>query len=71
MVYSPEGKVLDEIAFSGKNVTCTTWGGKENNILYITSGVDNSDDRQPDDEGGHMFMYKADARGLSKREFAG
>jgi sugar lactone lactonase YvrE len=71
MVYTQDGKRLKEIAFSGKKLTCTTWGGSENNILYITSGAGTSDGRDPHDDGGYMFMCKTDARGLPKREFAG
>lgn len=71
MVHTPEGKLLKEIPFSGKKLTCPTWGGEENNILYITSGVDGTDTRDPGDGGGGMFMCQTDAKGLPKNEFAG
>lgn len=72
MVFSPEGKHLKDIVFSAKNPACTTWGGRDHNILYVATGRDRSPDAKPDDEGGHMFMYKPkDARGQPKYEFAG
>jgi len=72
MVFSPEAKLLKEITFPAKRVTCPTWGGKDHDIVYVVSGKDTSDDRAADDEGGHVFMYKAEGvRGRPKYEFAG
>lgn len=72
MVFNPEGKILREITFPAKKVTCPTWGGEDHNILYVVSAKDTSDGRAPNDEGGHVFMYKAEGvRGRSKYEFAG
>lgn len=72
MVFSPEGKQLKDIAFPGKNLACPTWGGKDHNIIYVASAKDTSEDRNPNDEGGHLFMYKAEStKGRPKYEFAG
>ena len=72
MVFSPEGKHLKDVAFSAKSLTCPTWGGKDHNIIYVSSGNDTSEDRNPNDEGGHLHMYKAEGvKGRPKYEFAG
>ncbi|KAI9739741.1 MAG: zf-C2H2 Zinc finger, C2H2 type [Cirrosporium novae-zelandiae] len=58
MVFSPEGKHLKDIVYSAYNPACTTWGGKDLNILYMASGKDKNPSAKVDDEGGHMFIYK-------------
>jgi sugar lactone lactonase YvrE len=67
VVFDPSGKQLKEIIFSGKNMTCPTWGGKNFNILFITSASGSL----KGDEGGQMFRYKTRVKGLPKFEFAG
>ena len=52
-------------------MTCPTWGGQNNDILYITSAQPIVEKASLDDEGGHVFRYKADVRGMAKYEFAG
>ena len=72
MVFSPGGKHLKDIVFSANNMACTTWGGKDLNILYIASRKDISVGAKADDEGGHMFRYKAgNVKGVAKNEFDG
>ncbi|CAL5874230.1 uncharacterized protein PFLUO_LOCUS8518 [Penicillium psychrofluorescens] len=72
MVFSPEGRHLKDIIFSARNPACTTWGGKNFDIIYVASGKDRRSNARADDEGGHMFRYKpTDARGQPKHEFAG
>ncbi|RJE22940.1 SMP-30/Gluconolaconase/LRE-like region [Aspergillus sclerotialis] len=72
MVFSPEGRHLKDIKFPARNPACTTWGGKNHDIIYVASGMDRSPNAKPDDEGGHMFRFKpSDARGQPKFEFAG
>ena len=74
-VFNPKGQVLKEIIFPAYNVTCTTWGGRDFDILYVTSARDKRPpgSASPDDEGGHMFRYKPGIgfRGEAKYEFAG
>ncbi|KAJ5256566.1 Anterior fat body protein [Penicillium angulare] len=72
MVFSPSGRHLKDIVFSARNPACTTWGGKNFDIIYIASGKDRRANPAPNDEGGHMFRYKpTDARGQPKHEFNG
>ncbi|KAL2786259.1 hypothetical protein BJX66DRAFT_346962 [Aspergillus keveii] len=72
MVFSPEGKHLEDIVCTAKNPACTTWGGKDHNIIFMASGKDRSENPEPGDEGGHMFKYHpVSARGYPKHEFAG
>ncbi len=72
MVFSPSGKHLKDIVFSANNMACTTWGGKNSDILYIATGRDKSPDAKPDDEGGHMFRFKPEGvKGIQKYEFDG
>lgn len=72
MVFSPTGEHLKDIIFSANNMACTTWGGRNFDILYIASGRDKSPDAREGDEGGHMFRYKpGGSRGTPKYEFDG
>jgi sugar lactone lactonase YvrE len=72
MVFSPEGRHLKDIVFSARNMACTTWGGKDLDILYIATGKDRKPTAKADDEGGHMFRYRPrGAKGTLKYEFAG
>ncbi|KAL4865741.1 SMP-30/Gluconolaconase/LRE-like region-domain-containing protein [Aspergillus spectabilis] len=72
MAFSPEGKHLKDIICTAKNPACTTWGGKDHNIIFMASGKDHSEHPERGGEGGHMFKYHpVDARGYAKHEFAG
>ncbi|KAL2830680.1 hypothetical protein BJY01DRAFT_254560 [Aspergillus pseudoustus] len=72
MVFSPEGTHLRDVVCTAKNPACTTWGGKDHNIIFMASGIDRSENPEPGDEGGHMFKYHPEsARGYPKHEFAG
>jgi sugar lactone lactonase YvrE len=72
MVFSSEGRHLKDIIFSAQNLACTTWGGKNHDIIYVASAKDQSAKARSDDEGGCMFRFKPrDARGQAKYEFAG
>jgi sugar lactone lactonase YvrE len=67
VVFDPSGNQLKDIIFSGKNMTCPTWGGKDFDILFVTSASGSL----MGDEGGQMFRYKTRVKGLAKFEFAG
>lgn len=73
MVFSPQGEHLKDIVFSANNMACTTWGGKNHDIIFAATGKDRSAQATADDEGGHMFRYKpsAEYRGAPKFEFDG
>lgn len=72
MVFSPEGRHLKDIVFPARNPACTTWGGKNHDIIFVASGKWRGERPIPGDEGGHMFRFKpTDARGQPKHEFAG
>ena len=72
MSFDPVGNQLKDILFSGKNLTCPTWGGKDLDILFATSAMGGSD-AALDDEGGYMFRYrvKTGPKGTEKGEFRG
>jgi sugar lactone lactonase YvrE len=72
MVFTPEGRHLKDIVVTAKNPACTTWGGKEHDIIFMASGKDRTTNPEANDEGGHMFKFHpGDARGYPKFEFAG
>lgn len=73
MVYSPSGEHLKDVVFSANNMACTTWGGRNHDIIFVATGKDRRPDAEADDEGGHMFKYKpsAEYRGAPKFEFDG
>jgi sugar lactone lactonase YvrE len=73
-VYSPEGKELKKITFPAKGVTCTGWGGKNNDMLYVVSGKPISgESNEPSDlegdDGGHIFSFEAGVKGMLNAEF--
>ncbi|KAJ5524609.1 regucalcin [Penicillium frequentans] len=51
MVFTPQGKLLKQIALPAMYPTCPTWGGKNQEILYITTAKDRTDTPDPNDEG--------------------
>ena len=73
MVFDPTGKHLKDIKFdSVNNVACTTWGGKDFDILYVVSGKDKSAAAGADADGGHVFRFQPKGvKGMPKYEFAG
>jgi sugar lactone lactonase YvrE len=73
VTFDPKGKHLKDIEFSGKNMTCPTWGGINLDILFVTSAKDGIIGINDGDEGGNMFRYKVKEglKGKSKFEFAG
>ena len=72
MVFNPEGKLLRQIKLPAIYPTCPTWGGKNNDILFITTARDRTDTPDPNDEGGHMYLvHPANVHGTTKYEFAG
>ncbi|KAJ5672722.1 SGL-domain-containing protein [Penicillium longicatenatum] len=72
MVFTPQGKLLKQIALPAKYPTCPTWGGKNQDILYITTAKDRTETPDPNDEGGHMYMaHVGKVQGQIKHEFRG
>jgi len=72
MVFDPLGKHLKDIVVPAYSPTCTTWGGKNFDIIFCASGIDRRPEANATDEGGHMYKYKpATAKGQPKFEFAG
>ena len=72
MVFDPTGQQLKEIVLPATNPTCPTWGGKNFDILFVTTASENSPEATSNYQGGHMFRFKpVGARGNSKREFPG
>lgn len=73
MVFSPEGTHLKDIVFSARNPACTTWGGKDSNVMFVATGKDRKPTAKACDEGGHMFRYYAPlgTKGTVKHEFLG
>lgn len=70
MIFSPEGECLKEISFPAAYVTCPTWGGKDHDIIYLSTGKDRRANSDPVDGGGHMYMYKpAGSKGQPKHNF--
>ncbi|EGC43473.1 SMP-30/Gluconolaconase/LRE domain-containing protein [Histoplasma capsulatum var. duboisii H88] len=73
MVFSPDGKHLKDIILTARNVTCTTWGGRNWDLIFATTAQDPNLQSREVDDGGHMFLYKPQdgSRGQAKLEFAG
>ncbi|KAL5318569.1 hypothetical protein ACEPPN_013631 [Leptodophora sp. 'Broadleaf-Isolate-01'] len=73
MVFDPSGKKIKELVFSGQRLTCPTWGGENNDILFVTSAKGSDGIEGQADEGGNMFSYKVvdGPKGKPEHEFAG
>lgn len=73
MVFSPDGKHLKDIILTARNVTCTTWGGRNWDLIFAATAKDPNPQSHETDDGGHMFLYKPQdgSRGQAKVEFAG
>lgn len=48
-------------------MTCTGWGGKNNSLLFATSG--NHSDEDKNGPGGHVFSFDAGIKGVKLHEF--
>ncbi|OAX76989.1 hypothetical protein ACJ72_08717 [Emergomyces africanus] len=72
-VLGPDGKHLKDIMFTARNVTCTTWGGRNWDLVFATTAKDTNPESRGVDDGGHMFLYKPQdgSKGQAKIEFAG
>lgn len=68
MEYSPTGSPLRRIEIPAKCPTCPTWGGEGHDILFVVSGQPFSE-VGPEDEGGHVFAYRAGVEGMVNHEF--
>lgn len=72
VVFSPSGRRLREIRMPALYPTCPTWGGQDNDILYITTAKDRTDEPDPNDQGGHVYMHRpTGVQGHTKYEFNG
>lgn len=73
MVFAPDGTHLKDIVVSSRHPTCTTWGGRNWDIIFCASGKDRSAEPRAVDDGGQMFLYKVPAgtKGGPKFEFDG
>ncbi len=73
MVFDPTGKQIKELLFPGQRLTCPTWGGENNDIIFITSASGGAGIASQIDEGGNMFSYKVaeGPRGKPEHEFSG
>jgi len=71
MKYAPDGKHIKDVRFGAKDVACPTFGGPNNDILYIMSATDLRPSRKDTDMGGHLFRYHAGVKGLPKYKFKG
>ena len=59
-IWDPQTKrKLDEIRFPAKNITCCTFGGKENHRLFVTSASAGPDDSS----GGSLYSVDTEFRG--------
>ncbi|EQL27684.1 hypothetical protein BDFG_09549 [Blastomyces dermatitidis ATCC 26199] len=73
MVFSPDGKRRKDIPLTAQNVTCTTWGGCNWDLIFATTAQNPDAQGSEVDDGGHMFLYKPEdgSKGQAKLEFAG
>jgi sugar lactone lactonase YvrE len=68
-VYSAEGKEQKSLTFPAKCITCPSWGGPNNDVLFVTSAQPLGEKQEEDDEGGNVFKYEAGVKGMANYEF--
>lgn len=71
MHYAADGKHIKDVQFGAKDIACPTFGGPNNDILYVTTATDLRPSRVATDLGGHLFKYHAGVKGLPKFRFKG
>jgi sugar lactone lactonase YvrE len=71
--YAPDGKIERQIRFPVKNVISMAFGGKELNILYVTTSSwgFTDDDRKAQPWAGDLFCIETGIKGLVEPAFAG
>jgi sugar lactone lactonase YvrE len=57
-VFDPAGTHLKDVILPAYSVTCPTWGGKNFDIIFCSTGMDSRPEPSIADEGGHMYRYK-------------
>lgn len=57
------GKILEEIPVPDALVSCCTFGGKDLDILYVTTARDGEGD------GGHLYMQKMNVKGVTVNRY--
>lgn len=71
--YDPEGKIEREVKLPVANVTCMAFGGRDLNVLYITTAwfMLSDEERAAQPKAGDLFRVETDVRGRLEPEFAG
>ncbi|GAB3035300.1 SMP-30/gluconolactonase/LRE family protein [Bowmanella dokdonensis] len=66
--YSSSGKELGQLPMPVSQPTCVALGGKEGNLLFVTSAWDelSEEQRLQQPYAGDLFIYKVDAKGLDE-----
>ncbi len=67
------GKLVREFIFPAKRVSCTTIGGKNMNTLFVTTGLNDEPDADPNDMGGCIFKVDlgSGVKGVEKNKWKG
>jgi sugar lactone lactonase YvrE len=71
--YDPEGKIEREVKLPAANVTCMAFGGRDLNVLYMTTAwfMLNDEQRAAQPQAGDLFRIATDVKGRIEPEFAG
>lgn len=71
--YDPNGKIDREIKLPVANVTCMAFGGKDLNVLYMTTAwfMLSDEERAAQPQAGDLFSIETDVTGRLEFEFAG
>ena len=70
-VFNSKGKLIHRIQFQAKNITNCTFGGTNNNELFVTSATKgmNSADLQKFRYSGSLFSVKTNCKGFLQKKF--
>lgn len=70
--YDPEGKIEREVKLPVANVTCMAFGGKDLNVLYMTTAwfMLSDEERAAQPQAGDLFRVETDVKGRLEPEFA-
>ncbi|WP_146027193.1 SMP-30/gluconolactonase/LRE family protein [Bowmanella denitrificans] len=69
--YSPSGKPVGQLNLPVSQPTCVALGGKQGNLLFVTSAWDELSDSQRTKEpyAGDLFIFAVDAQALAEPQF--
>ena len=71
--YNPDGSIFAQLSVPASQASCVTFGGKDLDLLFVTSARADLDEEQLANEpqAGDVFIYRSPVKGLPAGVFGG